>query len=475
MTDVPELTPSRIGSYTVVAHLARGATSEVVKAVSADGSQTVAIKLLSREFVRAPETLARFEYEARAIPALDHPNVARIHEAGVTPDGRPYIVMEFVDGPSVMDMIRNKVELDFWQQLDLIVQAAAGLQAAENHNIIHRDVKPGNLMVNRDQNLKVVDFGLAKVIREDAYKSVAGMVMGTPKYMAPEVAMGRPADYRSDIYSLGATFYHLLTGRQPFDGETPAAVMMQHVKSPLTPPHLLNPLIPTDIGEIVERAMAKDPNHRYQTYDEMLSDLKAAMMAQMVKARMGPPERPVREWRSEEAAGSGTVVAAAGVARARSRRRRLLGASAALLTLVIALLLYLPNPPANNGSSRRLPALVHALLSRLGRGESAERLYARGYKTTLEKIKFVASGITEYSTAMGRPPSKLEDLVARRIVGDNDLLDGFGGPMRYETATRRIRTAGPDRLFDTADDFLADEAGRILLQPSPARDGSNGK
>ena len=475
---MPDLTPTRIGSYAIVAHLARGATSEVVRAVSADGARTVAIKLLSREFVRDPEALARFEYEARAIPALDHPNVARILEAGVAADGRPFIVMEFVDGTSVMDMIRDKVELDFWQQLDLIVQAASGLQAAESRNIIHRDVKPANLMVNGEQLLKVVDFGLAKVIREDAYRSVAGTAMGTPRYMAPEVALGRPADYRSDIYSLGATFYHLLTGQPPFEGPTPAAVMTQHVQGTLTPPHLLNPRIPADVGEIVERAMAKDPNQRYQTYDELLSDLKAAMMAQMAKARMEPLRATVHEGPTGEPAGSESAVAIApAVARAGSHRWRWLGAGGALLAAVAALLLflYLSNPPANNGSSRRLPALAHALLHRLDRRESAESRYSREFKATVDKIKFIAAGIREYRTATGQPLSKLEDLVARGIVTESDLRDGFGGPMRFEPDARRIRAAGPDGLLDTSDDVLADETGQVIPSPAPAGNGSVGK
>ena len=428
MTDVGDSTRQRIGPYVVVGVVARGATSEIVKAIDTDQKQTVAIKILSRDLVENPDARARFEQESLALTELKHPNIARIYATGLTSDGRPFFVMEFVEGRSLMDLILDKVEMSVAQQLDLIIQAAEGFRAALNRNIIHRDVKPANLMVESlggtetkserseggserlearkseelgrvagapsslssptsnlpppasnlppstsvSLRLKVVDFGLAKIIREDAHSSSAGILMGTPRYMAPEVAAGRPADHRSDIYSLGATFYHLLAGRPPYDGETPSAVMEQHISGAWTPPYLFNPEIPADVCEIVERAMAKEPSHRYQDYDEMLSDLKAAKMALLVKGR-GDSREPAF---GEQATGAGkansneALTPAAPDGWAFSTMRRAGWRLAIVLIFLVAGLagaIYLVRSKSAGESSRLLPVLVRTLLQKLGK------------------------------------------------------------------------------------------------------------
>jgi len=492
----------RIGPYTIVSSLAHGATSEVVKAIDTDLRRTVAIKLLSPEFVKDSEALARFERESRAITQLDHPNIARIYETGISVDGQPYLVMEFVDGRSLMELIQDKIELPISQQLELIIQVAEGLRGALNRNIIHRDIKPANLMVNRDYLVKIVDFGLHKVIREDTYQSVAGRLMGTPRYMAPEVAMGRPADHRSDIYSLGATSYHFLAGQPPFDGETPAAVMMRHVNSPLTPLYLLSPQIPADVCEIVNRAMAKDPNHRYQDYDELLSDLKAAKMARWAKDRAVAGAPSLEEQAAEREAaqvaaveGEEPAVVASGAsetpAEAAGTRRRppsymtqgrviaaerveptaAAGGGGRLVILAIVLLagvaglLFLARPGEMGESSGGLRGLVQTLMARLSSGETAEDRYYRQYEATLERVAFIASAVKEYVSATGRDPATLDDLIQYKLVTEDDVLDGFGESMRYEPTAERVRAPGPDGRFDTGDDFLADKDGRLLMYP----------
>jgi len=475
----------KIGPYTVVGSLARGATSEVVKAIDADLNRVVAIKLLSRDFVKDPEALERFERESRTVIGLSHPNIAAIYEAGVTLDGQPYFVMEFVDGRSLRELLLDKEELSFSQQLDLMIQAAEGLRAALNRNIVHRDIKPANLMVDRERRLKVVDFGLAKVIGENAYKSVAGRVMGTPKYMAPEVALGRSADYRSDIYSLGATFYHLLTGRPPFDGETPAAVMMQHVNSPLPPPHLLNPQIPVDVCEIVQRAMAKDPNQRYQDYDELLSDLKAAKVGRLTKERgdsfpgvrrePAAREEPARieplrprpsSYMTEGKVVAPPPVAARGDSYWTRRANKHLRVLVLLFAVALVALLYAAWPAAREQSNRGLRSIVGSLMNRLTRPEPPEDTYFFQYTASLRKIEYLRLGVKEYVAATGRYPSSLEDLATRKIVGKTDFVDGFGGPIRYEPIPRLIRAAGPDGVLGSGDDFVVDENGKFLNLPA---------
>jgi len=394
MTEVPSPNRPSIGPYAIVEPLARGATSEVVKAFDSQRNHTVAIKILSGDLVRNADARTRFEQELRALTELDHPHIARIYASGITAEGRPYFAMEFIDGRSLMHLILEKTEMSLAEQLDLIIQSAEGFQAALNRNIIHCDVKPANLMVempdtlgnsppeSRDVlavprwRLKIVDFGLAKIIREDVWDNVAGGRIGTPRYMAPEVAMGRPADHRSDVYSLGATFYHLLTGRPPFDGDTPAAIMEQHISRSLIPPHLFNPEVPADIGEIVERAMAKEPNERYQDYNEMLADLKAAKVALLAKERRRcAMETSVGENGAQNEAAEESRIATGTSLRPpiltpTKHGRRLWIILAVCMVAALIGLAYLKRLKTTNESRRLLPTLVQTLIRRLDKGKS---------------------------------------------------------------------------------------------------------
>jgi len=365
MTETRDSSRLRIGPFEVVGAIARGATCEVVKALDSDQGRTVAIKILSPGLVGNPDALARFERESHALAELQHPNIARIYGSGIAPDGRPYFALEFVEGQSLMGLILDKVEMPLAQQLDLMIQAAEGLRAAFQSNIIHRDVKPANLMVEMGISLKIVDFGLAKIVREGASQKGAGLFMGTPRYMATEVVLGRPADHRSDIYSLGATFYHLLTGRPPYDGDTPAAVMDQHVRSSLTPPHLFNPEIPADVSDIVEKAMAKEPGHRYHDYDELLSDLKAAKMACVARERQSS-RASVSEGQPADSPVEISNEPSRRPAKQSFRRWALV---AVAVVVLLAGAFYVSQWRPLDKSNRLLPTLVRTLLDHLGKRE----------------------------------------------------------------------------------------------------------
>jgi serine/threonine-protein kinase len=166
-----------------------------------------------------------------------------------------------------------------------MAQACEGLRAARRMSVIHRDIKPANIMLTGDGVVKLVDFGLAKVMFDESYKTMEGTVLGTPRYMSPEQATGRSLDHRSDIYSLGATFYHVLTGRPPFDAESPVQIMMKHATAPLVPPRNVNPTVPQEFDSILCRCMRKDPNDRFQEYDELISELKAVQLQCMAQER----------------------------------------------------------------------------------------------------------------------------------------------------------------------------------------------
>ncbi|MBM3334900.1 serine/threonine protein kinase, partial [Candidatus Sumerlaeota bacterium] len=430
MVDSADSIAGQVGQYKIIRSLARGATSEVIETLDTVNNRPVALKLFSRDFLKEPDAASRFRRESAALTELSHPNIACIYEAGVAPDGRPFFAMEFVNGPSLRSLIEDRVEVTLLTQLDLMIQAAEGLGAALNRNIIHRDVKPANLMVEglpadgdgkreaggerREAGklrVKIVDFGLAKIMREDADQSAVRKLIGTPKYMAPEVTLGRPADYRSDIYSLGATFYHLMSGRPPFDGPTAAAIMRQHVNSPLTPLHLLDPTMPSDVCEIFERAMAKDPCQRYQDYDELLSDLKAARMAlvsraslasdqSVVAATRGESQQPpasymsygsYRPYRSDRisAADQSTVC--------REKRSRAWLVAAAIILAAAALLVAYQKVARTRSESQAGPrGLIQSLVRWLGKAESPRQPAVSQEQTTLARIDLVRSAIRRF-------------------------------------------------------------------------------
>lgn len=272
-----------IGGYEIVSTIAKGGMGVIFKGHDSILNRFIAIKVMAQEFANDADALKRFEREAKAVAKLRHPNIALIHGIGKTDEGIPYMIMEYIDGPSFAQLIDNKVEFPYSRWCEIFIQCSEGLRAAYRQNIIHRDIKPGNIMLNRDDLVKVVDFGLAKMIREDTYKTVQGTVLGTPRYMSPEQALGRTVDHRSDIYSLGATFYHILACRPPYDADTPVALMMKHSSAPLTPIYLVNSKVPIDLCNVVHKMMAKDVNDRYQDYDELLDNLKSVKLAKIAK------------------------------------------------------------------------------------------------------------------------------------------------------------------------------------------------
>lgn len=281
-------TPRLIGRFRVDRLLGRGGMGEVHKAYDSTNKRDVAIKILDTRGYEDHDTLKRFEREAMAALVLDHPNIGRFYGTERDNEDRPIIVMEFIEGEGLDMLLQNTPDLSFSQRLDFVIQAAKGLEYAYRRSIIHRDVKPGNLLVDSSGRLKIIDFGLAKSLWDNSNLTGTGLVVGTPRYISPEQGMGRSVDHRSDIYSLGATFYEMVTGKTPFDGDTPLAIMMKHINAPLTPPYLVNPRVPNDMSDIIMKMMAKDPGHRYQDYEPLVRDLESAKIHRMAKERRTP-------------------------------------------------------------------------------------------------------------------------------------------------------------------------------------------
>ena len=246
-------------------------------------NRPVALKTLYPELSADPLFVERFRREAQAAANLSHPNIVPVFDWGED-DGTYFIVMELVDGTSLADMLRGGRTLTASHSASLMAQVAAALGYAHRNGVVHRDVKPGNILIASDGQVKVTDFGIAQAMSVEDQLAEEGLVMGTATYFSPEQAEGAAVDGRSDIYSLGIVLYEMLAGRPPYVGDTPVAVSTQHVNGTVPPPSEFNPTIPGDLQAIVMEALAKLPEQRYQSADELRADLLRFSEGQPVRA-----------------------------------------------------------------------------------------------------------------------------------------------------------------------------------------------
>jgi eukaryotic-like serine/threonine-protein kinase len=273
------------GKYRLDAFLSKGGMGAVYRATHVMLNKTVAVKLINPELVTSPDVVRRFQREARAATALSHPNIVSVYDLGQTTEGTLYIAMEFVDGPSLKSVIESGGPVPVMRSLTLARQLASALSAAHRQGVIHRDLKPHNVMLARSHDgqevAKLVDFGIAKTFDEGTQLTTAGFSPGTPQYMAPEQAEGRAVDARSDLYSFGIILYEMLAGEVPFNATSTAAVLIKQIKESPMPPSVKNPrvAIPPQVEAIVLRCMAKDPAERFQTADELGSALEESAVA----------------------------------------------------------------------------------------------------------------------------------------------------------------------------------------------------
>jgi len=265
---IDTLLGKNLGHYQLVRLLGAGGMGAVYEGTDTQTDARVAVKVMRGELGENSEALHRFRREAHVAGEIAHPNVARVIDSGSAEEIH-YLVMEYIDGRSLRDLIQEKGRIAGTRSLDIIRQTVKGLQAALDHGCIHRDIKPENLMLTNDGLVKIVDFGLARRESSDSFKTATGAVMGTPHYMPPEQASGRNVDHRSDIYSLGATFYHLLTGQTPFKGDSAIAIIQMHMANEPQAITHWNPNVPEAICQVVYRMMRKTPDERFQTYGHL--------------------------------------------------------------------------------------------------------------------------------------------------------------------------------------------------------------
>lgn len=344
-----------IGPYLILEPIGYGGMANVYKSSRLTDGLLAAIKILPAFRSGDPAARARFEREARTLAQLQHPHIIPIYDFD-TEGPVPYLAMRYFSGGSLKETLLNLPagrRLPLEQTLRIILEIGSALAYAHQFGLVHRDIKPGNILFDSAGHAILSDFGVVKNIYMSSH-TLTGMLVGTPAYMAPEQGLGEAGDVRSDLYALGALFYHLATGQLPFSAEKPLAVIIKHIHTPLTPPTHINPDLPLELGHIIERALAKAPADRYQSADDLLGDLRATVRAHRLtwgrlvpRSLLGPDDTPVP-------GGAGPLPAARAVSTPvpAARRRPITAWSfAALIAIGLFLLLWVaistrrPAPP----------------------------------------------------------------------------------------------------------------------------------
>jgi serine/threonine protein kinase len=368
------------GRYRLDAVIGRGGMSTVYKAFDTVLERPVAIKLMHREIASDSDQLERFRREARAVAQLNHPNVVSVIDAGEepmseedrlgdghdAPAGTPYIVLEFVDGETLKGLIRRGGPLEIPQALAYAIEIARALGAAHECQIVHRDVKPHNVLIDPEGGAKITDFGIARSLSEEGL-TMAGRVLGTTDYVSPEQALGQPVTPQSDLYSLGIVLYEMLTGDVPFHGDSPVAVAMKHVREQLPDVQARRPEISAATASVVDRAVAKDLAHRYPDAAAMTADLENVLA--------------IEASRTGQTTGEVTTVLRSLRGRARGRlpwRTRHPArwlASLALLVAIVVIFGFLAGENAHRGTGVAPGASSRAGLAAVALGQSSAHDY----------------------------------------------------------------------------------------------------
>jgi pSer/pThr/pTyr-binding forkhead associated (FHA) protein len=300
-----DLVGSTMGNYRILSKIGQGGMGAVYKATQISMDRIVALKLLSPNLTRDREYVKGFVNEARLAGSLNHPNIINVHDFGEE-SGTYYFSMEFIEGENVQDILQREHKLDLPRAIDFTIQVACALEYAHSKSVIHQDVKPQNIMIDTRGDVRLADLGLAKNLGKGAGNPREGVIMGTPHYLAPEIARREVVDGRADQYSLGATLFHMMTGRVPYDGPNSLAVITRHINDPPPNPKKFDVTIPDSIVTIVQKMMAKKPDDRFQTDAELVRELRkvrqevgrATSVSDRLPAQPAPAAHPRRRLRT---------------------------------------------------------------------------------------------------------------------------------------------------------------------------------
>lgn len=263
------------GRYEILEKIGSGGMSVVYKAKCHTLNRLVAIKVLKEEFASDENFVSKFKMEAQAAARLSHPNIVNVYDV-VDEENLHYIVMELIEGITLKSYIEKKELLDSKEAIGIAIQVAQGIAAAHEQHIIHRDIKPQNMIISKDGKVKVADFGIARAVSSQTVNSSAAV--GSVHYISPEQARGGYCDERSDIYSFGITLYEMVTGRVPFEGDNTVAVALAHLEDPVVPPGDYNPQVYPGLEDIILKCTKKKPDRRYGSMEEVIHDLHRVLM-----------------------------------------------------------------------------------------------------------------------------------------------------------------------------------------------------
>jgi serine/threonine protein kinase len=284
-----QLIGQTLGRYRIVEALGEGGMAQVFKAFQPGLERVVAVKVLPEYYMRDERFLARFQREAQAIAQLSHPNILPVYDFG-REGNLTYIVMQYVDGGTLKKLMDD--ELSYERIGDLLGQVGDALDYANGQGILHRDVKPSNILIERGQRVLLSDFGLAKMVGSQEQITATGVGLGTPAYMSPEQGQGEEVDARTDVYALGVILYEMITGRVPFRAETPMAVIIKHVTAPLPLPRSINPAVPEGVEQVVLKALAKNKEDRYASAGAMMTAFNEALAGAPLPLTASPRKAP---------------------------------------------------------------------------------------------------------------------------------------------------------------------------------------
>jgi beta-lactam-binding protein with PASTA domain/predicted Ser/Thr protein kinase len=473
-------TPQVLGErYEIGGVLGRGGMAEVHRGRDLRLGREVAVKVLRSDLARDPSFQVRFRREAQAAASLNHPAIVAVYDTGedrTTTGATPYIVMEYVEGETLRDVIRREGHLSSERAMSLSADICGALDFSHRNGIVHRDVKPGNVMITPQGTVKVMDFGIARAVSDSAATMTStAAVIGTAQYLSPEQARGESVDARSDVYSMGCLLYELVTGAPPFSGDSPVAVAYQHVREDPRLPSSINPEVPPELDAILLKAMSKNPANRYQSAAEMRNDLLRALAGQRVEATpvMGDAEKTtilalapagygsgygqVDRWDDEEEA-------------ARRRRRKIIAIVAVLAVLLlggaIAAAIALSGdktPPAT--ATVNVPALLN-----LDQAAAEKAITDAGLKVGAEDTAAsatVAQGhVISSDPASGASVKKGSEVKLVISAGPDTVAVPNVVGLSEDRARQTLKSAGFASVSSRTADSLEDEGNVVAVDPA---------